>query len=438
MFKINKLANQLEIISAPISGTKTATVLFIAATGSRFEDKAVSGLSHFLEHLFFKGTRRRPNTLAIASELDKAGGEYNAFTGKEYTGFFVKVAAGRLELALDVLSDLLLHSTFAAEEIEREKSVVTEELNMYFDNPLYYIEDLFEQCLYGDTPAGRDTIGSKASIAKISREKIIDYFSRQYSAPEAVVALAGQVKPAAVKLVDEYFNKFSKKNYKDKPLTDDRQARPKITSHFKKTDQAHLSLGVRALPYAHVNEPAAKLLAMILGGSMSSRLFIELRERRGLAYYVRAHDEAYTDSGYLTTQAGVPVNKLNQAVEIILSQYKKLTEELVGAEELSRVKQCLIGRTTLNLEASDSLASWYGRQAILFKEQSGPTALSGRTAEKTAKGILTPEKYFARLKEVSAEQIRQLAGKIFVTEKLNLAVIGPYRAEGEIERKLRL
>ena len=426
MYKLKKLNTGLEVIIAPVAGTKTVTVLFMAATGSRFENKQTSGSSHFLEHLFFKGTNKRPSTLKISSALDKIGGEYNAFTGKEYTGYWVKAEASNLRLCLDVLSDMLLNSKFAAEEIEREKAVITEELNMYLDNPLYYIEDLFERCLYGDTPAGRDTIGSKETIGKMSRQDLVDYFGAQYGAGQAIICLAGKVDSAKIKLAEKYFSKFHKKNYRDKPRTDDRQQRPKVKLHYKPTDQAHLSLGVRALPYAHADEPAIKLLAMILGGSMSSRLFTQLRERNGLAYYVRTDDESYTDSGYLTTRAGVPVLKLGPAIKIILSQYKKTAKDLVGAAELNRVKQCLIGRTALQLEASDSVASWYGRQAILLKEQ------------KKIGGILTPEKYFARLKKVSAEDVRRVAKKIFAEEKLNLAVIGPYRNERELEKMLSL
>jgi len=426
MYKITKLPNQLEIISAPIAGTKTATVLFMAAAGSRFEKKADNGLSHFLEHLFFKGTSRRPSTLAISSELDKVGGEYNAFTGKEYTGFYVKVEAGQLKLALDVLSDMLLHSRFAAKEIEREKGVVIEELNMYLDNPLYYIEDLFENCLYGDTPAGRDTVGSKKTIVGFSRGQVLNYYASQYSASQAVICLSGQVGPAAVKLAEGYFKKFFEKNYQDKPPTDDRQSGPKINLHFKKTDQAHLSLGARALPYGHDDELALKILSLILGGSMSSRLFIRLRERSGLAYYVRTHNEAYTDSGYLTTQAGVPVGKLNDAVKIILAEYGKLAAAPVGEAELKKAKQCLIGRLALQLETSDNLASWYARQAILLKEQN--------SGEK----VLTPEKYFARVKKITAADVRRVAREIFRNDKLNLAVIGPYKKEEEFGKILKL
>ncbi|MFH0955807.1 MAG: pitrilysin family protein [Candidatus Falkowbacteria bacterium] len=426
MYETKTLDSSLEIITTPISGTKTITVLVIVATGSRFENKDNSGISHFLEHMFFKGTKKRPTTLAISSELDRVGGEFNAFTGKEYTGYFVKVEASQLELALDVLSDILLNSKFDATEIDREKGVIIEELNMYLDNPVVYIEDLFEQCLYGDTPAGRDTIGTKKTILKFNRKKVLDYVGSQYSSNKTIVSLAGSFNSKAVKLINKYFNNFSKKNYRDKLKTNNEQDRPELNLFYKKTDQAHLSLGVRAYAFADRDEMTAKIISIILGGTMSSRLFTELRERRGLAYYVRTHNEPYTDSGYLTTQAGVPIEKLAEAIKIILGEYKKITEKLVSAEELSRVKQCLVGRTAINLESSDSLANWYARQAILFKEQN-----------KTG-GILTPKNYYAQIKKISALDIRRVAKEIFVKQKLNLAAIGPYKDKGEFEKMLSL
>lgn len=424
MYKITKLPSELEVIAAPIYGAKTITVLVMAATGSRFENKANSGISHFLEHMFFKGTKKRPTTLAISSALDRVGGEFNAFTGKEYTGYLVKVEAGQLPLALDVLSDMLVNSKFEPAEIEREKGVIIEELNMYLDNPLIYIEDLFEQCLYGDTPAGRDTIGTKETILKLDRKKILNYAASQYSSHKTIISLAGGFKPGAVELINRYFNNFSKKAYREKLKINDSQTRPKLNLFYKKTDQAHLSLGVRAYACGEKDEITAKIISVILGGAMSSRLFTELRERRGLAYYVRTHNEPYSDSGYLTTQAGVPIEKLAQAVRIILAEYKKLAEKLVCPEELNRVKQCLIGRTTLNLESSDSLANWYARQAILFKEQN------------RKKEILTPEKYYARIKKITAADVCRAAKEIFVNKKLNLAVIGPYKDKGEFEKML--
>ncbi len=425
MLKTMKLPNGLEVIAAPIAGAKTTTVLAMFATGSKFENKKNSGVSHFLEHMFFKGTVKRPNTLAIASELDGAGGEFNAFTGKEYTGYFVKVESSRIELAMDVLSDMLLNSKFDQEEIGREKNVIIEELNMYIDNPIMHIEDLFEQCLYGDTPAGRDTIGSKKSISEIARRDLFDYYNSQYSSDKAVVCLAGQAGAEEIELAKKYFQPFGKKKYSDKKNTDNSQSRAKAILHFKKTDQAHLSLGVRAFQFAEKDEIAAKIISVILGGAMSSRLFTELRERRGLAYYVRTHSEPYSDSGYLTTQAGVPIEKAPEAVKIILDEYKKISEQSIGEEELNRVKQCVIGRSAISLESSDSLANWYGRQAVLFKQQ------------KTKNNLLTPEKYYDIIGKINSQDIRRAAEKIFVEKNLNLAVIGPYKNNEKFEKMLK-
>ena len=433
MYKSTKLDNGLEIITVPMRGTKTVTVLVMVATGSRFENRGTNGISHFLEHLFFKGTVKRPTTLAISSELDRVGGEFNAFTGKEYTGYYVKVEERQLELALDVLSDILLNSKFVSEEINREKGVIIEELNMYLDNPLVYIEDLFEACLYGDTPAGWDTVGTRENILNFNRQSLLDYVGSQYSSDKIIVSMAGSLptgqaslKSSALGLSRKYFNKFSKKDYRVKLKTDDRQNGPRLKIHYKKTDQAHLSLGVRTLPFGHADELAAKIISIMLGGTMSSRLFTELRERRGLAYYVRSHDEPYTDSGYLTTQAGVPINQLGQAIKIILAEYKKLIESPVKAQELNRVKQCLIGRSALQLEASDNVANWYGRQIILSKEQ-------GRAGE-----ALTPENYYSKIKKITASDISRVAKNIFMDQHLNLAVIGPYRDKKEFVEMLHL
>lgn len=241
-----------------------------------------------------------------------------------------------------------------------------------------------------------------------------------------IISLSGGLKPGAGKLINKYFNNFFKKDYREKLKINDKQNKPKLNLFYKRTDQAHLSLGVRTYAYGSPDEITAKIISIILGGTMSSRLFTELRERRGLAYYIRTHNEAYTDSGYLTTQAGVPIAKLTQAIKIILAEYKKMTERLVSPEELNRVRECLIGRTILNLESSDSLANWYARQGILFKEQNN-------TGE-----ILTPEKYYARIKKVTAANIRRAAKEIFVKQKLNLAVIGPYKEKQEFEKMLKL
>ena len=414
MSKIQELKNGLRFINIPMSGTKTATILVVVGTGSKYENKKNNGISHFLEHMFFKGTKKRPNTLAISSELDSVGGVYNAFTGKEYTGFWVKVDAGKIGLAMDVVSDMLLNSKMESSEIEREKGVIMEEINMYQDNPIMHIEDLFEECLYGDQPAGWDTIGTKENIARFKNKDFVDYIRSQYGAQSTVVCLAGNMgitnyELRITNLLKRYFSKLKKSEQVKKLSVIEKQENPKIKILYKKTDQAHLSLGVRAFPLGHKDEFALKVLSVILGGSMSSRLFLELRERRGLAYYINTASELYTDSGYLTTQAGVPVGKLPQAVKIILKEYRKLKNDLVNKKELQRVKDLIKGRSVIQLEASDSVAGWYGRQAILRNH------------------VLPPEHYFKKISAVTAHDVRRVAQEIFVNQGLNLAVIGPYR-----------
>lgn len=410
-YKVNFLSNKVPLITVPIKGAPTATALVILKAGSKYETKENNGLSHFLEHMFFKGTAKRPNTLALSSELDSLGGEYNAFTAKEYTGYWVKVAAPKLPAALDIISDMLLNSKIEAEEIEREKGVIIEELNMYEDNPMMHVEDVFESLLYGDTPAGWETIGTKKNISGFKRGDFMKYLEAQYGAKSMYVILVGGITPEAKKEAAKMFSKFKKNKWRDKLPVKEIQKIPQLKVSYKKTDQINMSLGVRAYPIGHQDEFKVKLLSIILGGSMSSRLFISLRERNGLAYYVRTMNETYSDSGYLTTQAGVPTAKAKAAVKIILAEYKKITEELVGAKELKRAKDLLQGKSLLQMEATDNLATWYARQAILRRK------------------MMTPGEFLKKVNKVTAAELRAVARKIFTDSGLNLALIGQAKAD---------
>lgn len=410
-YKLQRLSNGLPLIMIPVPGASTVTALVMVKTGSKYESREQSGLSHFLEHLFFKGTKKRSTTLAISSALDILGGEYNAFTSKEYTGYWVKVAAPKLGRALDIVSDMLLNSQFAEEEIAREKGVIIEELNMYEDNPLMHIEDVFESCLYGDSPAGRDTIGTKENILGFQRADFIDYLNQQYGTQSVQVILAGGVKNSDQKIVEKLFAGFRKNPWQRSAPTPDQQKTVQVKSVYKKIDQTNLSLGVRTFPIGHPEEFRVKLLAIILGGSMSSRLFINLRERNGLAYYVRTSAETYSDAGYLTTQAGVPRQKTAAALKIIMSEYQRIKEELIDAKEIKRAKDMLVGKSLLQLEATDNLANWYGRQALMRAK------------------MMTPKEYLHKMKKITAVQLRQTARKIFVETGLNLALIGQEKGE---------
>jgi len=420
MFKVTKLSNGLKLITAPIAGTKTVTALLMYGTGSKYENPSINGLSHFLEHMFFKGTKNRPNAQKLSSELDSLGSEYNAFTAKEYSGYWIKVDSSKIAPALDILSDMLLNSKFSSAEIEKEKGVIVEEINMYHENPMMYIEDVFETCLYGDTPAGREIAGPKSNIKSFKRQVFVDYFNSQYGANSAVLCLAGDIDEKTTLLAEKYFGKMPKTSFKEKLRTADAQQEPKTRIHFKEGKQAIISLGVRAYNAYHKDKTVLKILAVILGGSMSSRMFTEVREKRGLAYSVRTSAEFYTDTGYLTTQAGIPVGKQAEAIKVILQEYEKISKYLVSKEELKRAKDLIKGRTIISFEASDNIADWYAKQAALRED------------------ILSPEELFVKLDKVSAEDIKRVAKDIFKNEKLNLAVIGPFKENKEFVKAVKL
>ncbi|RMD59694.1 insulinase family protein [Candidatus Parcubacteria bacterium] len=409
------------ILTLPLRGTKTVTILVMVGTGSKFETRPINGLSHFLEHLLFKGTKKRPSAMLLVSELDSLGAEFNAFTSKEYTGFWIKTKADKLAKATDILADMLLNPLLKNEEIERERGVILEELNMYQDNPMLNIDDVFEECLYGNTPAGWDTIGRKDSLLQLKRKDFLAYLDSQYGPNNTIIVISGAVSSSqAKKIAAKYFFKkqfLSRgKNLRAKLPVREHQTAPQIHLKIKKTDQAHLALGVRTMPYFSSNRFHLKLLALILGGTMSSRLFIKLRERRGLAYYVKTMAEFYSDSGYLVTQAGVSPNKLNQAIKTIWQEYQNIKTKGVSAVELKRAKEILAGKLAIQLESSDMLASWYGRQAVMQKiiarEGNGKIP------------IYTPEDYLKAVEKITPQELKQLARQIFTPARLNLAIIG--------------
>lgn len=423
IMKLNeiRLKNNLPVFLIKMPQSKTATVLVMYRTGSKYEDRKTSGLSHFLEHMFFKGTEKRPNTLVLSAELDSIGAEFNAFTSKEYTGYYVKTPKNKIGVAVDVLSDMLTGSKFDSEEIEREKGVIIEEMNMYEDNPRMHIEDVFESCLYNDSPAGWDTIGFKENILGFKREDFIKYFNSQYGTKSMAIFLAGNFSEKEIKkTLEDGFFKVPKNNYKNKVKVIEKQNKPTLKIKKKKTDQITLSLGFRAFPANHKDETALKLLSIILGGSMSSRLFIELRERRGLAYFVRASTEFYSDSGYIVVSAGVPKIKLEESLQVILSEYQKLKEELVDPKELKRAKDLLAGKIIVGMEGTDDFTSWYGQQFI------------------TRNKFLSPEETLRNFKKVSAQDIQRVAKKLFNNNGLNLAIIGDIKDSKKISNILKI
>ncbi len=422
MFKKITLKNGLRLILVPQRASQSTTVLVLFGVGSKYETKQLNGISHFLEHMFFKGTKKRPSTLTVSEALDRVGGQYNAFTDKEMTGYWAKVAPDYLDTALDWVSDILLNSKFEKQEIQREKGVIKEEINMYQDTPMRYVGKLWEGLLYGDQPAGWFIAGTKETVDKMTRQDFLSYLRTHYRVQNAVVCLAGKL-PSETQLknkVSKYFSQMAKGSSPDKLAVKEKQSKSGMLIHYKATDQTHLCLGVRAYDIFHKDRYALMVLSAILGGMMSSRLWIAVREKRGLAYYVRTSAQAYTDSGFLMTQAGVANNKAEEAIEAILKEYRRIRDQKVPADEIKKVKDNLMGSLRLGLETSDELASWVGLQEILKKE------------------ILTPKLLFSKIKAVSAQDLQRVARDIFQPQKLNLALIGPFKERAKFEKLLKI
>lgn len=418
MYQKTKLKSGLRVLTVPMENANSVTVLLLVGTGSKYETKEISGISHFLEHMFFKGTQKRPNTLAISEVLDKIGGQYNAFTSKEVTGYWAKVDKKHSDVALDWISDIFLNSKFDAEELEREKGVVTEELNMYLDMPQSHVSELFEELLYGDTPAGWQIVGTKETIAAYTRDKLIEYYHSHYSNDNTVICVAGAIdeKEVQEKLANLFANIQVRPAAGKLPVKEE-QVAPGMLLHYKKTDQTHFCLGVRAYNMYDPRRYALQIISVVLGGNMSSRLFISVRERHGLGYYVHTSADLATDAGYLVTQAGVKNDNLKKAIELVLNEYRDLRDNGISEEELQKAKDYIRGSTSLSLDGTDTQASFYATQEVMGSQ------------------LVTPEEKLALIDKVTIADVKAVASDIFKNEKLNLSAIGPIEENEKEEFK---
>lgn len=425
MNKVEKivLKNGLRIILAHQPQSLTATILTLVEAGSKYETKEVNGISHFFEHMCFKGTKKRPNPMDISLELDGLGAIYNAFTGMEYTGYFAKAIPKHSGKILEIISDLYLNPVFDQKEIDKERGVIIEEINMYEDLPMRRVQELFTFLLYGDQPAGWDIAGRKEVVQRLNRDDFLDYRAKHYLASSTTIVIAGNFdKKKIVDLIRKNFVFLQNGKKKEKIKTREIQKKPAILLKSKGSDQTHLILGARAYDIFDKRKYALQVLADILGGGMSSRLFQKIRGDLGAAYYVRAEADLFTDHGYLAVSAGIDNSKLKQVVEAVLEEFKKISEKTVEAKELQKIKNHLIGNLIVHQETSDELAGFYGGQEILTKK------------------IITPAELIKKIQAVKPEEITAVAKDIFRNQKLNLAVIGPSGAKEkvEIEKILRL
>jgi predicted Zn-dependent peptidase len=406
-FERHTLDNGLRVLTSNLDHAQSVTCMVMLAAGSRYETPDTNGIAHFSEHMFFKGTERRPTARDIAGEIDSIGGEFNAFTGKEYTAYYVKCAAEHRDVALDVLGDMLQNSRFDSEEIEREKGVIVEEMNMYFDTPRDYIGGVYENLLYGDQPLGWDIIGRKETVRGATRETFMNYLDRWYKPPRMVVGIAGRIGDDAVERAEALFGDLpGAATEKPEPARAYQTERVRVFT--KQSDQAHLVLGVPSYPIEHPDRYALQMVATVLGGGMSSRLFTEVRERRGLAYYVFGTNHSYTDAGSLYSQAGVDINRIDEAVTTIASELKKIAAEPVPAAELEKARSFTKGRFVLSLESPQGLILFGMRKEVL----------EGRAPD--------PEEVLAGVDAVTAEDVQRVAQDVISGEQLRLAVIGPF------------
>ncbi len=416
------LSNGLRIVIVPMPSSESVTLTVWCHVGSRFEDEKIAGLSHFLEHIVFKGSKKRPSARAISEAVDGIGGEFNAGTSKEWTNFYIKSSKNNLETAFDVLSDMILNPQIPKDEVEREKGVILEEKAMYEDTPMMNIGDVFESTIFAKNTLGRDTIGTEKAIKGMTQKDFLVYRSKHYHGDNILITVSGGVtEKQALELSEKYFKDLSKS-----PKTSsfdkfvNKQTHPRVNLKYKKADQAHLIIGFLGNQLGHPDRYAESVLSTILGRGMSSRLFTEVRERRGLAYSVHTDVEHYTDTGYVATYAGVDPKKAEEAIKVILDEHYALCDKvkLITKPELLKAKEYIKGHIALSLENTSAVNQFFGEQELLLGK------------------IQTPEDIYRDIDKVTIEDIIRVAKTMFKKDRLNLAIIGPYNNEDKFNRLL--
>lgn len=421
-YTLHTLKNGLRVVLVPIDEMNSATTLIMVGAGSRYETEKNNGVSHFLEHMAFKGTKNRPTAREISSLIDGIGAESNAFTSKEFTGYYIKSSSQHVDLALDVLADMLQHLLLDPKEIDRERGVIIEEINLNEDTPTRKLSDLYEELLYKGTPMGMDIAGEKKNIQEMKRSDFTSYMNSLYSADNMTVVVAGKfdVDKTLLNITLKFETIPQFKTVQFKEVKDVIQKKPAVFVKHKKTEQAHFALGVRTVGMEDKKEETVlSVLASILGGGMSSRLFHEVRESRGLAYYVRAYSENYKGVGYLAAYAGVDKNRIDEAIGVVRDEMLKVCSDTeITQEELLKAKEYLKGHFVLDLEDTRSVATHYGVDLILRGE------------------LENPETVLKDIDAVTLVDVQKAACKYIKMENFNLAIIGDFEAPKRFEKLL--
>jgi len=414
------LDNGLRLLTSEMPHTRSVSVVFFIAAGSRYEVEPEAGISHFIEHICFKGTEKRRSSKEISEAIESVGGIINGGTDKELTTFWCRVTSEHFLLALDILVDLLRHSRFDANDIDRERQIIIEEINMSLDSPRQRVAMLIDELLWPGQQLGRDIAGSKETVTALTRQQMLDFFSNLYLPNNTVVAVAGDIRPKQVQdaisqaLGDWKPNKVSA----GFPNKGDQEA-ARLNIEFRDTEQAHLCLGVPGLSFFHPDRYAVDLLSIILGEGMSSRLFTEIREQQGLAYDIHSYADHFADAGAVIIYAGVDPGRVDSALRAIIDQVSKLKEQISEAE-LNKAKEITKGRLLLGLESSRNVAAWLGAQELLINR------------------ILTADEVISLVEAVTIEDLKRVAQQLLTSEKLNLAIVGPVKKEKPLARLLKL
>lgn len=419
MFELTTLKNGLTLIMVPLPHLNSVTTLVAVKAGSRYETKKLNGISHFLEHMFFKGSKKFPSTEVISNIVDGIGAINNAATHKEWTYYWIKSSTKNLETAVDIVSSMLKEPLFADQEIEREKGVIAEELRMYRDMPQRYVFELFENLLLGDQPLGWDIGGQEEITNSFNRNDFIKYVKSLYAPDNMVLVFAGNFPKNIKEISEKYFADLPNyEKFEPKPFKKEKQTKPKVAVHFKKTDQANVALGTLGYDRYNPKRYAARVLAVVLGEGMSSRLFMQVRERRGLAYHVMADHDSYMDTGVFLAYAGLKLEKVMEGLQVIKDELEKTAKEKVSEDELKKAKEIIRGKLAIRSESTNFLAEHFGTEFVLDRE------------------LESFEDYMKKIDSVTLEQIQEVAQELFRKENYNLQIIGPFKNTKQFEKLL--
>ncbi len=421
MYQIQTLKNGLTLITIDMPHLDSISSLVAVGAGSRYETKKINGISHFLEHMFFKGSIKYPTAEIIANLVDSIGAVNNAATSKEYTYYWIKSAAKHVELAAELLSSMIKDSLMQSEEIEKEKGVIIEELRMYRDNPGRYVWDLYEKLQFGDQPLGWDIGGDEKTILSVQRQDFMSYIDSLYSPKNMALVFVGKIPKNIKEIAENYFSDLPKRSqFKFLAYKSRTQTHSNVDLFFKQTDQANLVLGVEGYDRYDKRRFAARLLGIILGEGMSSRLFLQVREKRGLAYSVAAGHETMIDTGTFTAFAGLKLEKVEEGLEVILAELQRTTMEPVTEDELKKSKEIIRGRIALRSESTNFLAEHFGVEFVTDHE------------------LESFEDYLKKIEQVTVQDIQAVAQELFVPSRYNLQVIAPLKNPEVFQKLLKV